>query len=208
MPSYLIQDEPFNYHYIAIQSNAEYSRFNIAFDESFIDKRILNLLPNDFEVINCPSKSIITDIFNKLDFYSENLCEASFIDILQGLLKEILYNLSFYTKEVVQRPFELSPIITRALKYINRDLFTIKSVKDICDHLHLSEPYFFKLFKSQMKIPPKQYIILKRLQYAQKLLRCGRNASEVSIECGFESYVGFYKQYIKTFGYPPSKEKS
>lgn len=202
----LIFTRPLNYHYIAIQSNAEYSRFNIAFDDTFIEKEILDLCPPDLEVINCPQKSIIADIFNKLDFYSEQLPEPIFAEILQNLLKEVFYNLSFYSKEVIQSPSELSPIITRALAYINRNLFTLKNVKEVCEHLHVSEPYFFKLFKLQMKIPPKQYINLKRLQYAQKLLQCGKKASEVFVECGFESYVGFYKQYVKTFGYSPSKE--
>ena len=204
----LIFTRPFDYHYVAIQSNAEYSRINIAFDASFIEQRILDLIPHDLEVMNCPQKGIIAETFKKINFYEEHLGEEFFIDILQCLLKEILYNVSFNSKEIIQHPSELSPIITQALIYINRELFSLKSVKDICNHLHVSEPYFFKLFKNQLKIPPKQYINLKRLQYAQKLIQCGRKPSEVFIECGFESYVGFYKQYVKTFGYPPSQEKT
>ena len=202
----IIFTRPLDYHYLSIHSNCEYSRYNIAFNTDFIDKRVLDLIPQNVEVINCSQKGIIAETFSKLDFYSKNLDEESFIDILRCLLKEILYNISFNALDLNQNPSELSPFITQALAYINRDLFTITDVKDICDYLHLSESYFFKLFKKQLKIPPKQYINLKRLHHAQKLIQCGHKPSEVYLECGFETYVGFYKQFVKQFGYSPSKE--
>ncbi len=202
----IIFTKPLDYHYISVHSNSEYSRYNVAFNTDFIDKRILDLIPSNLEVINCAPKSIIADTFKKLDFYSENLDEESFVDILKSLLKEILYNLSLNSTVINNNPSELSPFITQALNYINSQLFTIKDVKDVCDYLHLSESYFFRLFKKQLKIPPKQYINLKRLNFAQKMIQCGHKPSEVYLECGFETYVGFYKQYVKHFGYSPSHE--
>jgi transcriptional regulator GlxA family with amidase domain len=39
------------------------------------------------------------------------------------------------------------------------------------------------------------------------MIQKGKKPIEVALLCGFETYVGFYKQYVKTFGYPPSQEK-
>ena len=204
----IIFTRPLDYHYISIRSNSEYVRYNISFDSDFVSKNVLDLIPSDLAVLNCPPKSIIAETFKKLDFYSQNLNEDDFVNILKCLLTEILYNMSFDSLEINKNSSELSPLITQALNYINRELFAIKDIKEVCEHLHLSESYFFKLFKKQLKIPPKQYISLKRLNHAQKLIQSGHKPSEVYLECGFETYVGFYKQYVKQFGYSPSKEVS
>ena len=131
-----------------------------------------------------------------------------FIDLLSAMLKEILYNLALSHKDVITIPSEISPVLSRTLSFINDNLLTLKGVEDIANHLSLSLPYLFKLFKQQLKISPKQYINIKRLHYAKKMIIYGKTPSEVYAECGFESYVGFYKQYVKQFGYPPSQEKT
>ena len=128
-------------------------------------------------------------------------------DVYYGLIKEIFHNLALTETDVIAIPSEISPILTRALEYVNENLFTISGVEELAEGLALSQPYLFKIFKQQLKISPKQYINLKRLQYAQKMIRRGKRPNEIYFDCGFDSYVGFYKQYVKTFGYPPSKEK-
>ena len=201
----LILTRPGTYHYIEIQSNIEYTRYNIAFAPFLLDE-VLNLVPNNIDVINCHKNSIICQNFQRMDYYSQHLSEADFQKVLLGLIKEIFYNLSFSSADIVQIPSDLPPVISFALEYINQNLFTLKNVREICEKINLSESYFFKVFNTQLKITPLKYINLKRLQHAQRLLQNGKKPSEIYINCGFESYVGFYKQYIKVFGYPPSQE--
>lgn len=203
----LILTKPGTYHYIEIQSSMEYSRYNVAFNPDLLGD-ILSCVPPDVEVINCPLQSIIAENFRRMDYYSSRLTEENFKDVLIGLLKEIFYNLSFVSLDVINLPSELSPSITRALDYINRNLFTIKSVKEVCEQLNFSESYFFKLFNDQLKITPLKYINLKRLRHAQTLIQSGKKPSEVYLECGFDSYVGFYKQYLKIFNHSPSRENT
>ena len=143
-----------------------------------------------------------------MDYYRENLSEKDFASSLSSLLREIFYNISLSNQPVSNLPSEISPLLTKALEYINNNLYTIKSIEEISRELFITEAYFFKLFKNQLKISPKKYINTKRLLHAQKLIRRGKNPTDVYAECGFETYVGFYKQYVKAFGYAPSEEKN
>ncbi len=129
------------------------------------------------------------------------------MDILGALIKELLYNLTLSADSASNISFTTSPLLTKALEYINENLFTIKDIKDVCAHFFVSQQYFFRLFQTQLKITPRKYLNGKRLLYAQRMLQQGKKPTDVYLLCGFESYVGFYKQYVKTFGYPPSKEK-
>lgn len=202
----LVFIRPRRYHYIDMKSNAKYTRINIAFERDFVGKDLLHSIPEGIEVINCPPKSIIAENLKRIDYYRENLGEEDFASVLSGLLREIFYNIALSNQTVSNIPSELSPLLTKALDYINANLYTIKSVEEISRELFITEAYFFKLFKEQLKISPKKYINTKRLLHAQKLIRSGRKPTDIYLECGFETYVGFYKQYLKTFGYPPSSE--
>ena len=204
----LIFTRPLTYHYIEILSNATYTRYLIAFtpnkDE---EKTLLQSIPQHLDVVNFHEQSIVNDDFKRFDYYATRLEGEALKDVYLGLIKEILHNLALTETDVITIPSEISPILTRALEYINENLFTISGVEELANRLALSQPYLFKIFKQQLKISPKQYINLKRLQHAQKMIQRGKRPNEIYFDCGFDSYVGFYKQYVKTFGYPPSKEK-
>ena len=201
----LIITRPGSYHYIEIKGNVEYSRYNVAFNPSLLED-VLDFVPNNLDVLNCPKNSIITENFRKTDYYGQYLNKADFREVLLCLLKEIFYNIPLASAENADIPSELHPIIIRSLEYINQNLFTIKDVSGLCQDLNISESYFFKLFSDQVKVSPMKYINLKRLQNAQKLIQDGHKPSKIYLDCGFESYVGFYKQYIKIFNHSPSKE--
>lgn len=203
----LVFIRPLLYHYIEIQPNSEYTRFNLAFSEDFIGPQLLQSVPEGIEVINCPKGGIISDIFAKMDYYRLHLPEEAFIDVLQSLTKELIYNLQMTEEGGTAIPAELSPLLTQALEYINENLFSIKDIKEVCAQFFVSEQYFFRQFQTQLKTTPKKYLNTKRLLHAQMMLWRGKKPIEVYQECGFETYVGFYKQYVKTFGYPPSQEK-
>ncbi len=218
--SYVIENRKYNlkkndlvfirpnlYHYIEISSDAEYERINIAFDNSIVDKNIIKRIPNEIEVINCPQSGIVAEIFGRMDYYGSNLPENDFIDVLQSLLKELFYALSLSSDGILNIPSEISPMLTKILEYVRDNLFTIQSVKEISDEFFVTEQYLHRIFQTQLKITPKKYINAKRLLHAQKLIQRGKKPVDVYSQCGFETYVGFYKQYINTFGYSPSKEK-
>ena len=60
--------------------------------------------------------------------------------------------------------------------------------------------------KSELMKTPKKYITEKRLLYAQNQIKKGRRPTDVSVECGFDDYTTFYRNYCAEFGRPPSAE--
>ncbi len=207
-PNDLVITRPGQYHYIDLHSNAPYSRISVTFDAEFVGKELLCSIPDEIEIVNCPKKSIIAENLSRIDYYRDNLGEEDFCVVLSSLLREIFYNVKLSSESASTPPQETSQLLKSALEYINANLFDIKSVDEISRALFITDAYFFKIFKNQLRISPKKYINTKRLLHAQKLLRLGKKPTDIYSECGFESYVGFYKQYVKQFGYPPSLEEN
>ena len=205
----LVLIRPIKHHYIELKGASEYSRFNLAFNKYFLDEKLLTSIPDSLEILNCPKGSLIAELFARMEYYEHNYDEKSFIVLLRCLLTELFYNLRNVKNylSIGKIGANLSPFITEAIEYINANLFTIGSIKEISNKLYVSEQYLFKQFQIQLKISPKKYINSKRLLYAQDMIRQGFKPTDIYLKCGFESYPGFYKQYIRMFGYSPSQEK-
>ena len=203
----LVFIRPMKFHYVDIEPGAEYSRYNIAFDETFVGKKSLDSVPEEIELVHCPENGSVADLFAKADYFASHLDEESFKHLLKSLLTELFYYLKISENEFYIDSSHLSPILSKAIDYINGNLFTLRGVKEIADNLYVSEQYLYRIFQSQIKTSPKKYINTKRLLYAQSMLRQGSRPTDVFEKCGFDSYPGFYKQYVATFGYAPSKEQ-
>jgi AraC-like DNA-binding protein len=99
----------------------------------------------------------------------------------------------------------LSPLISEALGYINRNLCSPLDIGQIADSLYVSESYLFRLFKKELHRTPSKYIREKRLALAQKMLSEGERPTAVCARCGFSDYTTFYRNYVAFFGCAPSE---
>lgn len=203
----LIITRPATHHNIVINNECVYERYNVLFPRNGIFARVLSQIPSDVDVINCLDNSVILNNFKKMDFYSENYDSSEYQNVLFALFLEICYNLKNQGQTAVTQYKPLPPVIKKSIEYINKNLFTIKDVSEISNALYVSKNYFFRIFKNELKISPKKYIINKRLLHAQNMLISGEKPTVVFLECGFDNYTSFYKQYVERFGYAPSKEK-
>ena len=202
-PGDLVIIRPSKYHYIQIDENVEYERYNFLFPVSLIGRELYKNIPHETEVISCKNDALIFDLFKKTDIYSMFGNEA-FLDLFSGLMKELFYNLVYKRNEALSIPVSISPIVSRALEYINQNLYTIRDVEEISSALFVTEAYFYRIFKEQLKISPKKYITNKRLITAQRLIDKGERPTEVYQRCGFNTYTAFYKRYVEYFGHAPS----
>lgn len=197
----LILIRPFKYHFIQIDNISRYERIVIHFDNK-IDG--LTLFPDDVDVINIKGNVTAEDIFKKCQLYYKNCSENIFFKLLPHLISELLYNIHIFPNELSKEYISMSPLITKAIQYINDNLCEISGVEDVANHLFVSESYLFRLFKNELHRTPKKYILEKRLILAEKLLSYGEKPTKVSEKCGFTDYTTFYRNYINFFGHLPS----
>ena len=201
----LILIRPFQYHFIQIDAPSRYERYDILFDSEKHSVESANKIPEDTEVINISGNSILEDIFRKCDLYYQSSDRDTFEKILSHMLSELFYNITLFPYPFDKETTTLSPLISKALKYINENLCTITGIEEISNHLFVSQTYLFRLFQKELHQTPKKYIMEKRLLLAQKMLSAGEKATSVCERCGFGDYTTFYRNYTAFLGRSPSE---
>lgn len=203
----LIITRPQKYHFIQMDSPCDYNRHNILFDHKALGIN-MKLLPDGLDVVNVKAGSIVSGIFEKLDYYAESFNQADFLSVAKLLIQEIIINISLIEKQDDGGISVINPLLSKALSYIGENLFTVKDIAEVAESAFVTESYLFRLFKKELLKSPKKYITEKRLLYAQNQLKKGKKPTEVAAACGFEDYTTFYRNYVSLFGKSPSFEKS
>ena len=126
-------------------------------------------------------------------------CMSLFYSFLASLAKigEIPYTTSI-------QKMQIKP----ALEHLEKHLFDTRlKVSDLPGLCGISAPTFRRIFISKFGINPKNYIIERRLLYADQILKGGEyvNIAQVSEMVGFEDSLYFSKCYKAHFGISPSK---
>lgn len=80
------------------------------------------------------------------------------------------------------------------------------TVGDLAAKSFMSEVYFRKLFKAELGISPKKYIIKLRIQKAVSLIKTGYySLKEVAEMCGYTDYKYFSVEFKSNVGSSPSE---
>lgn len=96
-------------------------------------------------------------------------------------------------------------IVKKALKYINNNIDKKLTLDEIAKECTVSESALSHIFKREFNITIHKFIIKKKLINAYNKINTGVPSTVAAIECGFNDYSGFYKQYKKMFSTAPSK---
>lgn len=200
----LIFTRPLQYHTIQLDSSIRYERYSILFNADKLGVESVALLTENLDVINLGGHDVVEQFFQKCDLYRKKCSPEMFEKILAHLLSELFYNIALFPRPLSPSAGTLSPLISKALRYINENLCSIRSVEEIAEHLFVSESYLFRLFGRELHQTPKRYILEKRLFLAQKMLSAGEKPTAVCERCGFGDYATFYRNYHNFFGHAPS----
>ena len=81
------------------------------------------------------------------------------------------------------------------------------TVRSLAETAHLSETSFRELFRRELGVSPKKYLLDLRMEHAQSLLNAGYDSvAAVAEKTGFRDPKNFAAAFRKKFGYPPSKQ--
>ena len=82
--------------------------------------------------------------------------------------------------------------------YVSKNVKEKLSLEKMSSDLGYCKNHIIKLFKSTFGTTPHEYLILMRINIAKNLLLSSTvSIDEIAIESGFESYVNFYKTFVK-----------
>jgi AraC-like DNA-binding protein len=202
----LILIRPMSYHFIQIEGQARYERYDILFDPKAHGVEGVELLPEGLEVVSLAGNLLAEDVFRRCDLYRQGCSEEDFTRLLPHLLTELFYSLRvFGESSPTSEGARLSPVISEFLRYVNENLCSPIDIGRVADSLYVSESYLFRLFKRELHQTPRKYVREKRLMMARRMLSEGERPTAVCTRCGFSDYTTFYRNYVAFFGYPPSE---
>ena len=94
--------------------------------------------------------------------------------------------------------------IDRAVRYINENYGFPITIKDVADYVGFDRSYFFKIFKQQIGVSPKEYLINQRMSKARSLMKDTEySCYEICKMVGYEDYSNFSKTFKKRYGKTP-----
>lgn len=103
---------------------------------------------------------------------------------------------------------DVGHITSRAVSYIGHNLDKALRREEIADHVHVSAGYLSRVFRQEMGVSLKEYIIEQKLQVARSIL-CSTSlpVSSVAVRVGYSNFSQFSQSYRARFGHPPRAER-
>lgn len=188
-------------HRVIMESD-DYDRFSVIIHPSLLPEGAIERLGRGATVLKLSSDDEICTLLKKGERYYTELPSDTHHLIFHALATELYYMLLARAPE--EKP-TASDIINRAVAYIDEHFAEIKSMSDVCDNLYLSKSYFHSLFREHIKKTPHEYLVERRLYFANLKILSGERPTKVFRECGFYDYTSFYRAYKKLYGHAPSR---
>ena len=97
------------------------------------------------------------------------------------------------------------PRINQALGYLSDRFADAPSLSDLAEHLNMSAFHFHRLFRREVQISPKQYVLRMQMMMAKWLLRTRPlPIGEIAKATGFRSHGHFTATFSRIVGHSPS----
>lgn len=208
---------PYEFHQLNEQVDGHAERIGLRFD-----RKLLASLSNS----NCQLAACFNtqnnDFKSKLQFKESEKRELYYL--LQGLIDE--QDHQRFGKKLAEQSLLTQFFIILNRVFLENTSITViddpesQLVRQVLDYmeLHYAEPISLeelekKFYVSRHKItqhfsklvgyPPYRYLIQKRLQSAQCMLKNGESPQQVAVLCGFSDYSNFYRRFKTTYGCSP-----
>jgi AraC family transcriptional regulator len=130
--------------------------------------------------------------------------------LIAALCAHLLFKYNDRTAYIKEYRGGLSrPRLNLALEYIHDRITDNISLLDIATELDMSQYHFCRLFKQSMEVSPHQYIIQKRIEKSQELLKkSSTKIADVAIEVGFANQGHFNFHFRKLVGITPRQYRN
>ena len=165
--------------------------------ESSIGNHILQSKMKDNKFCILHNEELAYFDFNTIEKQIEN----EEFDQLYHLIQSFFYRDDPETKVVKI----LDERIRKVKKYIRENIHNKFETTELCELVFLSESRLLHLFKEQMGLPIRNYILWIRLKVAIDLIFNGHNLTYAAHEAGFSDSSHMSKTFVKSLGLNPAE---
>lgn len=151
------------------------------------------------EFIEFPSEPIQELVYQAV---SSNFHEMQSLYLTQTALTA----LSFVPQKMLMpsRKTILDSRIRHVLEHINQNPGGRNSIEELAEYVKMSVNNFHRKFQSCTFQTPKQYIMIKRMEFARELLMNGDlSIDEIAEQAGFANRYHFSKAFKNYYSFPP-----
>jgi len=168
----------------------------------------LQLTPDDVQ------RSSLEALFQCLMRQQESPCPPE-LSAAASLVVSIVYLLAqcYYDNPKSKRqPWntaDSAQILRRCIVYVDTHYTKALSAESLAKKFGLSQSALSAAFQQQTGLPVHKYIVQKRIQKAQMLIRSHEDVSlsDIAAKCGYMDNSTFYRNFLKITGVSPAKYK-
>jgi len=127
--------------------------------------------------------------------------------LTQALVIHLLRHYSTLARPIPLRTESLTHVqVQQAIDYIHAHLNQDLSLAELASVVNISPTYFASLFKKVMRISPHQYVIQKRVERAEVMLkRTDLAIADIALQVGFSSQSHLTQQFKRLTGVTPKQ---
>ena len=154
------------------------------------------------ETVYFPMASETEDLFREMDelLNEEGLEEAQVARRMELLIHDVFRSLG--RRQAVQR--QESEEIETVIKYLDAHVDSLVSIGELSDLIYRSPDYLIKHFKAEVGVTPYRYLMKRKIQVAEKLLKdTALPVGEIAARLGYEDAHYFSGLFKKEKGVSP-----
>ena len=185
-----------------IVSDTDYDRYSVIIHPSILPYGAMEEFKHVYTIRKLAPEDRILRHLKKAERYAAELPQEAQSALFPSLAIELYYMLVRSDLDEKKTPSE---IVNNAIKYMDENYDSIKSISEVSDSLYISKSYFHALFKENVHMTPLAYLNERRLHVARLRILSGERPTAIFRECGFDDYTSFYRQYRARYGVSPSK---
>ncbi len=188
----------------AIDSGVEFAFFGITNFK-------IGELPSDFLIEDRASPIFHTEDVERFSFFFRSLVdeissEQPYNELMVKYWARLILIGILRLANVSEAKFVNNATFTRIHEYLTKHFAEISCMDQICETLGINKYYLSHIFKKYMGTPPMQYVTLRRIGHAKRLLReTELPASAIAEECGYTDRVLFFKAFRKLENMTPGE---
>jgi AraC-like DNA-binding protein len=107
---------------------------------------------------------------------------------------------------LMQRAERRAAAMNRVVEFLGRDMADVPAFNDLATMAGMSRSHFSRTFHAVVGMPFRQYILHRRVEQAQELLRHSHlSVTVIAAECGFYDLPHLNKAFRRRFGVSPHR---